>query len=275
MMHPTRLARVATVLVLLAGCAGGADASLITGAPDKAKAAGSARVTMSTVVNVGDEVATQVESEGTLDFARGTGRLTMTASSPQLTEAGISPRPCTMIHEASVAYLEVPLDRRAEFGGKAWLRADLGSRPGIDPSGYSSDPADILDQLRAVSSGVEDLGSEDVRGTAATHYRFTLSIEELLQHIDPEQRNATEQTMEGLEVTGFPMEVWVGADGLPLRLRTRLEPGGEVNLSMETTIEFFDYGQAESVEPPAADAVFTGADSGLAFSVCQGLPARP
>ena len=90
---------------LLAACGGGVDASLITVATDKARAAGSAKVSTRTVVKVADDIATQVDGTGVLDFSRGRARLSSTASSPQLQRAGVTPRPCTMIHDQTLVYL--------------------------------------------------------------------------------------------------------------------------------------------------------------------------
>ncbi len=104
--------------------------------------------------------------------------------------------------------------------------------------------------LPDTAGDIEEVGPEDVRGVATTRYRMTVDLSDV--------EGAAE---EGLGET-VPTEVWVGEDGLVRRLRQRLRISdagqrGEVDF----TVEYFDFGVDERIEPPPQDDVISAEEA--------------
>jgi hypothetical protein len=133
----------------------------------------------------------------------------------------------------------------ALLGGAAdtpWLSLDLGAEGlggmgGTLPDDLSIpaiDPSELLDELRAEGVAVTEVGTEDVRGVATTHYALVAPA------------GATEPAWGDLTA-----DVWIDADGLVRRVS--LSSGGDDPFTM--TAELFDLGAPVSINVPPADQV--------------------
>jgi hypothetical protein len=90
------------------------------------------------------------------------------------------------------------------------------------------------------------VGHDRVRGTTATHERFT---------VDPLRPTSTTEAGQETDLSGAPTstDVWIDSDG---RLR-RLRIGGSPSIDME----LWGYGTAVHVDPPPADQVLDATTS--------------
>ncbi len=167
--------------------------------------------------------------------------------------------------DGTVAYMRMPLLADKLPGGKEWVRLDLekaASLQGLDLEqleGFAkgSDPRQMLDFLRSVSSEVTRIGTEEVRGVETTHYFAVVDFRKALADL---ARTSGEQSL-FTQFGGFtgalqnlPVDVWVDADNLVRRMNMDLSfavPGqGEAKASV--AMELFDYGQPVSVDVPSA-----------------------
>jgi hypothetical protein len=172
--------------------------------------------------------------------------------------------------DGTVAYMHMPLLAGKLPGRKEWVRLDLekaASLQGLDLAqlqGFAegSDPRQMLDFLRAVSSEVTRVGTEDVRGVETTHYFAVVDFQKALADLAKKSGQSSLLTQLGgfaSSLQNVPLDVWVDADNLVRRMNMDLSfavPGqsGEAKVSM--AMEIFDYGQPVTVDvPPASDTV--------------------
>lgn len=110
---------------------------------------------------------------------------------------------------------------------------------------YAVASAAIVDAA-VTESTVTEVGEEDVRGTATTHYRIDLDEAAIrrLEALPTNQRSGFE-----LEYPSNvrSLDVWIG-DGYLRRIRVIQEFEGPD--SPGTTVEFYDFGAAITIEPP-------------------------
>ena len=125
-----------------------------------------------------------------------------------------------------------------------------------------SDPTRSLAFLNAADGEVERVGEEQVRDTATTHYRFTVDVERAAGAVDEEQAAFLRAELLDRGVTRLPAEVWLDDEGRLRRLLYRLELaqpvlGGSATDTgtVETTVEYFDFGVPVDVQAPPADEV--------------------
>ena len=150
----------------------------------------------------------------------------------------------------TTVYLSSPLFSAALPQGKTWLKLDLqkaGKAHGIDFSTLlSQSPSRSLGQLRGLVN-VKKVGTEQVGGTATTHYRGHIDLSKVPQGAKLEKLT---------HATYTPFDIWVGNDdGYIRRLRfgvATASGGNSVNAVM--TMEFSDFGKTVHVtEPPASE----------------------
>lgn len=135
--------------------------------------------------------------------------------------------------------------------GKTWLKLDLSKAAkakGIDfDSLISQDPSRNFTELQGLGNATK-IGDETVGGAPSTHYRGHIDIAKVPQGLQIQRTTG---------VKYGPYDVWVGKDdGLVHRIRTTYsyDVGGQ-RQSAALTMNFFDFGNAASVNvPPAADA---------------------
>ena len=141
---------------------------------------------------------------------------------------------------------------------------EAGSVPGFPPS-LSSDPADLIGQIEAVSGDIEIVGTDEFDGVPVTHYRATLDPDLMLEGVPEESRAGLEERL-GDGETGFePLDVWVDDVGLLRRMDLAVryagpgdgeEIGGrDMSMEMEMSMTFFDYGAPVDINVPSENEV--------------------
>lgn len=158
-----------------------------------------------------------------------------------------------------VVYLKYPFFT-AMFGAETeWVSmpADEGEDFTADFETMPTDPADLIDSFDAAGASVETVGTENVNGVDATHYRLSLDISEM--ELTPEEE--AELAESGIWAEGvIPMELWVSDAGFMVRMIMEIDGSG-MDLPPEESFDFmslrydlFDINGDITVEaPPAAD----------------------
>ena len=280
MFRKLAVALVAPLLAVSA-CATEADVVAIDAVaafravPAATAAAGSARFEMT--VTTGDaDGALEITSTGGFDGTRMTMEVdvgAVLAGALGSTDASLPEgldEPMRLVVDGSTVYLRVPvLDALLDSPG--WLSAtpeDLDAAGG--PLGFAggvTDPSRLLDTLRSVAGDVDEVGSEDVRGVATTHYRATLDLARALEQGNDGGSAVLEQQLEdlGADLGDVPVDLWVDADGLARRLVLEVGDLGAL------TVELFDYGQPVEIDVPAPEETTPIADVLGALGALGGL----
>jgi hypothetical protein len=197
--------------------------------------------------------------------ARRAGVLTMRLNGiPGLSKSAVG---FQMRFRYPVFYMRSPLFATVLPPGKDWVRFDIAQllrQRGINPavlSSAQSDPAQYLKYLRAVSGGVQKLGTEDVRGVPTTHYHAISDLNRYAATLPAAKRAATRQAFAKLvQLTGtskIPVDVWVDGHHLIRRMRIDLSlaPSAHIPSHVDevVTVDLFNFGPKPAVTAPPAD----------------------
>ncbi|MFD9795701.1 hypothetical protein ACFWXK_32650 [Streptomyces sp. NPDC059070] len=283
------LATVTVVVAGAAGCGGddekadGAGAAKEAAAPQsrtaasqvlaaaykKTAAAKSAKVRMSVTApaSLGEGPGT-TETSGVMAWNPTAMDLTVTTSAAK----GLSgaPEKTRMLWVDNVMYVDMGSAGEAGkmFDGKRWVKLDptaLAKESGkgqlvkqltAGMENMNQDPAQQL-ALLLDSPNLKHLGAERIDGVAAEHYKGTLTIDEMLKNnkmldtLTAQEREQLLANMKKTQVKGYDTEVWVNADGYPVRMDVGMDSAqGKVT----TSTHYSDYGtKARVTAPPAAE----------------------
>jgi hypothetical protein len=164
-----------------------------------------------------------------------------------------------------VMYMRMPFVADKIPGGKEWVKVDLRQAaakvPGMDVDQLlqftRNGPQSTLTYLEAVSGDIEVIGTEEVRGVDTTHHRATIDVRKYASLVPAAQREKLSSLLDQLvEQTGlqtFPVDVWVGEDGLVRKLEMTMamtQPGTTQSASASMTYEMFDYGEPVTITLP-------------------------
>jgi hypothetical protein len=261
-----------------AGC--GADEAsaveIVTGAPAATVGADTARmsfsVTMPDVPELGD---TPLTGEGRVDFANGIGAMSfdlgpaIEAAGEQVPD-GISTQ-MEMLFEGTTYYMRFPLLAEAfgpEAAGKEWIKiegAEVAAEMGVDLSELQqmgNDPRQQLAYLSGVSDDVEEVGDDVVRGVDVTHYRATVTVDDILEGYEEDDRlvdgEQLRRQLESLGMDEIDIDVWIDEEGRARRMDMAMPMPAESGApgELEVSMEMFDFGAPVDVVPPPADATF-------------------
>ncbi len=217
--------------------------ALVTGSPDAAADAGSARMIGNLTLTVDSRTRT-VPIDGVVDFRSGGSRLKMDLATLGLPGGGeIEARLVDGVMYMKLGDLFGGAGAPSLLRDKQWVKMDL-SELGADATGSGDSPASMLESLRGAGN-VERVGREEIRGIATTHFRATVDVAKALAQIDdPELRR---QAKKGLDTFGreFPIDAWIDDDGLTRRFSIKLEAGSAF---VSESIEFTDYGVTVDIE---------------------------
>ncbi|MEU6610673.1 DUF1396 domain-containing protein [Streptomyces shenzhenensis] len=161
-------------------------------------------------------------------------------------------------------YLGGNAEMAKEMDGKSWIKFDmsaLGEEGGLN-----------MDQLGAGEAGknpaadstfltgskdVKEVGTETVDGVETTHYKGTVSLDDLrttLKDEDKEVRERREASIEQYEEMGIDamtMDMWIDGENHTKQFRMR---GDAKKGPLDMTITFLDYNEPVKVTaPPAKD----------------------
>lgn len=157
-------------------------------------------------------------------------------------------------------YLKFPLFA-AMFGAETeWVSmpAEEGEDFTSDFESMPTDPGQLLDSFDPAGATVETVGTENVNGVDATHYRVELDVSEM--EMSAEERAELENS--GIWAEGvIPMELWVSDAGHMVRMIMEIDgtgmdlPADESFESMTLHYDFFDINGDVTIEPPPASDV--------------------
>jgi hypothetical protein len=208
--------------------------SVVRAAPDRAAAAGSARIEVTVTID-GPHGPWHLRSSGAFAGDRTTLSTDLGSMLASLPEADVGPlpegieEPARTIHDGDTVYVRLPL-LDPLTGTSGWLSTTPDSAA-LTKVG-AVDPLRALMILRDATDEVDEVGREQVRGADTTRYRATIGD----QHVD----------------------VWLDADGRPRRLRIPLpDTARDVGVAAPATmvVEVFDYGDPIEIAVPAPGEV--------------------
>lgn len=248
-----------TLLLFLAACSTGDEGSeRVAEAPDATLEAGTASFTIDQQITGGSAGDQTISSEGALDFEGQRGRVTTTVPDTGEGAGGIE---VETIFDGNLVFLRLPED----IAPTPWVVVDLddpAGTPGLEELGqFSTDPSQSFTFLEGIEGEVELIGEEEVNGAPATHYRFTVDLEQAAEAASDEARAYVQQQIEVLGVTELPTDLWLDEANRIVRqfyvldLGTVDAPGTAIDGEVATTIEYFDFGGDIEVSAPPADQV--------------------
>ncbi|MFI1175647.1 hypothetical protein [Streptomyces melanogenes] len=246
-----------------------AASQVLAAAYKKTAAAKSAKVrmSMSTPASMGAG-AEKTETSGVMAWNPTAMDLTVTSSAAK-GMAG-APEKTRMLWVNNVMYVDMGSmgESAKELGGKRWMKFDMTSlakQSGQEQlvkqmtagmENMNQDPAQQL-ALLLDSPNLKHLGAEQVDGVSSEHYKGTLTVEEMMKSnkmldtLKPEERQQLLTNMKKTGVQGYDTEVWVNADGYPVRMDVNMSsPQGKI----VTSTHYSDYGaKAQVTAPPAGE----------------------
>ena len=247
-----RLVALAPALLLAAGCGGdggSANAGDIRAAAEKTARAGSL------------EADFRISGQGLSGNGSGvfnTGK----ARSGQLTmqvNASGQRVPVDTIVTGDVFYMRSPVFSRSIARGKQWIKLDLGrlaQQRGVDLSSLldaSPTPTNALVYLAGVDGDVDEVGSERVAGTSATHYKVTSNLRRAADSTSGSTRQSVQRVMSQSGLKRLPLDVWVGENGYIRKVRYEEHAGRRQ--TARVTMELHDFDDPVEIDPPPSDSV--------------------
>ncbi|MEV0264755.1 hypothetical protein AB0I49_25900 [Streptomyces sp. NPDC050617] len=169
-----------------------------------------------------------------------------------------------MIWVDDVMYVE---GKPEDLGGKKWAKVDLMAAAKESGAGVQAvkqmtagledmnqDPSQQLAILLR-SPDIEHVGSGDVGGGPAEHYKGSLPVEAALKSnksvaaLTPEQREKLLANVKKTGIESYDYDVWVNSDDYPVKMDVRMKtPQGAINM----TVDYSDYGAKAAVQAPPA-----------------------
>ncbi|WP_050515137.1 hypothetical protein [Streptomyces rimosus] len=236
-------------------------AQALTAAYKKTAAAKSAKVTMTMSMPATMKGGGQTRVTGVM----GWGPMVMDVTVPQsgAAAAGGSEKN-RMVWVDDVMYMD--LGERMD-GGKTWVKMDLKAIAAESgnaelakqlTAGLSDMQQDPSQQLALLldSPNVKHLGSGEVDGQRAEHYKGSLTVQEALKgrksldFLSPQDREKLLANMKKSGLKGYDYDVWVNGDDFPVKMGVDMQtPLGKI----ATTTSYSDYGAKATVQAPPAD----------------------
>ncbi len=174
-----------------------------------------------------------------------------------------------VVQDGTVGYVRFPALDDQLPAGKSWIRAsegDAAAGTGFDfdelEQFAKTDPRDLLDSLRAVTSDVATLGTEQLRGVETTHYRAVIDPADLTKlgtsTTSDKAQSLVDQITAQSGLGPIPVDVWIDDTGLVRKLSmsvaaTEAATSDTSNVSM--TFELWDYGKTVAIDVPPASEV--------------------
>lgn len=232
----------------------------------------------------GISVTTSITSSGAIDYENQVSRVSTTI------EAVGSTVSTETITTREFGWVKVPDAKRAQVGGKEWVRVPIG---GLLAQQFQSnplaptDPAQAFDHLRSAAD-VTEVGPDEVRGEDTTKYTATVNLlplieaqlQSLVESEGPEAGQTLDQARSFMRAAGFdrvPFTVWVDDDERVRKVDSVLDLGavlreaagafgslaGDQQAELQSikgearsSIEFFDYGSPVEVRIPGDDVTY-------------------
>jgi len=181
-----------------------------------------------------------------------------------------------VVQDGEVGYVRFPAFDEQLPEGKSWIRSDGDTvSANFDFDQFEqfaqSDPRDVLESLQGVTTEVEVVGTETLRGASTTHYRAVVDPQELVKSAPQDETQGQDEESESLidELTGqsgvdeIPLDVWIDDSGLVRKLSLAISANdattgqsGDVSLAFE----LWDYDEPVAIELPPASEVVDASD---------------
>ncbi len=180
----------------------------------------------------------------------------------------------TELYAKGALYIQSPLFTGKLPGGARWMKldlAELAQTTGLDTQSLTSgqsNPAQVLEYLKASGGTVSRVGAATIRGAQTTHYRATIDLAKAIRMEAGASQGAAKQAIEKLAAQTpsqtVPVEVWIDAHNLVRRMSLSLSQaavGQHVKVTFQ--LELFNFGATPSVNAPASSEVFDATQSSL------------
>jgi hypothetical protein len=168
-----------------------------------------------------------------------------------------------MVLDGQDVYLKLPqalAGRLPGLGAKPWIEvnaAKASGLPGLSSLGDSStstDPGEMLQELRANAASVTNEGQQLVGGVQTTHYLAEFNLDQFLPNLPSSEQALLQKLIQNQNIT---VDVWIDSHHLVRRmvLLLALSLGGGPSLQENVTANFSDYGPQPRPTPPPASQV--------------------
>jgi hypothetical protein len=260
----------------IAGALGGCGSSAVVVDPlaraaDQTANVGGAHTQLSArIEGMGLPQPVSIEGGGYFNFSSHEGTLSVQLTGfPSATGLGSQP---TMreIYKGSDLYVGSSLFAGELPTGAKWMKIDMsrvGQAAGLNPSQLlngESNPAEILQYLKASGATVAKVGSQRIRGVPTTQYSATINIEKAGAALGGVANGAAQKAISKLGVSDLPVDVWIDSHDLVRRIEVTLStPAAAGHLQVEINIELFDFGATPTVTTPAPSETFEASSTGL------------
>ena len=145
--------------------------------------------------------------------------------------------------------------------------AKVGQAAGFDPSQLlsgQSNPAQILEYLKASGASVTIVGHDRIRGVPTTHYTAEIDLTKAAAALAGANAATLQKAIGQLGVSELPVDVWVDSHNLVRRMQLDLRvPAGGQSLQMQMDIELFGFGATPTVSAPAPSETFDATSTAL------------
>lgn len=130
------------------------------------------------------------------------------------------------------------------------------------------DPREIVEAYQGAPATVDNLGTEEVNGVSANHYRITYDLEQM--EMTDDERAELENS--GLFADGLlPVDLWISDEGHMVRMVLTVDgtagdlPDDEAFETMTMRYDLFDINQPVTIDPPDESEVTDFSELGFGF----------
>ena len=260
----------AACALALSGCGSSAVVlGPLAQAADVTAHAGGAHMQLSARVEAGGN-GISMNGSGYFNYSSREGTFTVQVSGPPAAALGSGEMTIQEIFKGSKLYLSSPLLTGKLPNGATWMSVDLAraaKAEGLDPTqllGGQSNPAQLLEYLKASGASVAKVGTNRIRGVPTTHYTATINLQKAAGALAGGNAGEAEKAISKLGLGSMPVDVWVDSHKLVRRMQMTLHaPIFGQNLQMVMDIEMFGFGSVPTVTPPPASETFEATSSAL------------
>lgn len=138
--------------------------------------------------------------------------------------------------------------------GKPWRKSDPADAADMTAMLKAADPRHTVRMLAAVGT-MRPVGQETMNGVPAAHYSVKVDMAKVAQQVPELASEARVAMKAGVQVEY--VQVWVGADQLPVRLMTSASVpgnGGKKKVTSQIT-DYSDWGKPVDIQAPPPDQV--------------------
>jgi hypothetical protein len=216
-------------------------------------------------------VSISASGNAVVDASDHAASMSLVLQAPQAIQTlGTSTLRMAMVLDGPELYLRFPqalVSQLPNLGGKPWIEENVAKAaglPGLSSLGgdsSTSDPTQVLGQLRVGADSVTNEGQQIVDGVQTTHYQAEINVDRLIRNVPSSVLKLI--TPQGQDV---PVDVWIDSHDLVRRVDMSLSLGAPNQPSFEetTTADFTDYGpQPRPTPPPANQVTDAGSIAGL------------